>query len=520
MFNSGGKDDSLKGKEVLNAGEKTKDIIEVDLHFNVNKMKEVFSFPKNNALKIRQLYLPHYNKNVAVLFIEGTIDTNIIDSHIIKPLLEKPDRQNKKRDFVFTILTSVLTTADAKKVSTFQDIAADLVNGNTILFIENEKSAISVETAGFENRALSIPTNETDLVGPKVAFNESAAMNRSLLRRILKNPGLVCETVTIGKGNPRDISVMYLKDVADESIVKNVKDRIEKIETDAVLSLAQVEQYLDKSPYSLFPSSLLTERPDRTASFLLEGHVILLMDNAPVSLIVPITFWSLFHTVEDQYLRMPYGNFLRIIRLTSLLIALLLPGIYIATTTFHPGMIPTDLMLSIAATRERNPFPIIIEILIMEVSFEILREAGTRVPTVLGPTIGIVGALILGQAAVQANIISPILVVIVAITGLASFAIPDIQLNISIRMLRFILLFSAGFLGVFGFSLALAILVAYLVSHKSFGVPFFAPLTPYYPSSKDTLGRPIIWKQWLRPLSMSPKDKVRKPRPKGDADRD
>ena len=171
------------------------------------------------------------------------------------------------------------------------------------------------------------------------------------------------------------------------------------------------------------------------------------MENSPAALIVPITFWSLFHTVEDQYLRMWYGNFIRIIRLIALIIALFTPAIYISVTTFHSEMLRTDLMLAIAATRERIPFPVLLEILIMEVTFEILREAGVRVPSTLGPTIGIVGALILGQAAVEANIVSPILVVIVAITGLASFTIPDVSLNIAVRMLRFIFLFFASFMG-------------------------------------------------------------------------
>jgi spore germination protein KA len=310
---------------------------------------------------------------------------------------------------------------------------------------------------------------------------------------------------------------MYLKNIADEAIVNNVIKRLKDIETDTVLTLSQVEQYIEERSYSLFPTTLMTERPDRAASFVLEGHVILIMENSPTAIIAPTTFWSFIHTVEDQYLRMPYGNFIRIIRLVALMIALLVPATYIAVTTFHSGMIPTDLLLSIAATRERIPFPVFIEIMIMEVSFEILREAGVRVPNTLGPTIGIVGALILGQAAVEANLVSPILVVIVSITGLASFTIPDVSFNITVRILRFVFLFVAYIFGFFGMALVAAFLMAYLVSMKSFGVPFFAPLAPHSPSSKDLMTRPPIWKQWIRPLSISPKQKVRSPKPKGDA---
>ena len=219
-----------------------------------------------------------------------------------------------------------------------------------------ESCAISVETAGFENRSVSEPTTETTLIGPKAAFNESAAVNRSLLRRQIRNPDFVCETVMIGEKSPQQVSVMYLKNIADEAIVNNVKKRLKDIETDTVLTLSQVEQYIEERSYSLFPTTLMTERPDRAASFVLEGHVILIMENSPTALVAPTTFWSFIHTVEDQYLRMPYGNFIRIIRLIALMIALLVPAIYIAVTTFHSGMIPTDLLLSIAVDKGKNPF--------------------------------------------------------------------------------------------------------------------------------------------------------------------
>jgi spore germination protein KA len=488
-----------------------------DMLINISKLKSIFSFPTNNALKIRNFYLPSYEKNVILLYIDGTVDTNLIDTTIIEPLLKKPNNLLPKIDFISMLITTVIVSANTKTITTLDDVTSNLLNGNTIILIGDEPCAISVETTGFENRSVTEPTTETTLIGPKAAFIESAAINRSLLRRQIRNPDFVCETVMIGEKSPQQVSVMYLKTIADEAIVNNVKKRLKDIETDTVLTLSQVEQYIEERSYSLFPTTLMTERPDRASSFVLEGHVILIMENSPTALVAPTTFWSFIHTVEDQYLRMPYGNFLRIIRLLALMIALLVPAIYIAVTTFHSGMIPTDLMLAIAASRERIPFPVFVEILIMEVSFEILREAGVRVPNTLGPTIGIVGALILGQAAVEANLVSPILVVIVAITGLASFTIPDVSFNITVRILRFVFLFFAYLFGFFGMAIVAAFLMAYLVSMKSFGVPFFAPLAPHSPSSKDLMTRPPIWKQWLRPSSMSPKQKVKSPKPKGDA---
>ncbi|AOV07290.1 spore germination protein [Sporosarcina ureilytica] len=516
MSNSENKQNSSEEKPTKSNGNSLSN----DLLSNLNELKTVFSYPTNNALKIRHLFLPLYNQNITVLYIEGTVDIHLIDTTILEPLFTKSDGPLPNIDFVSLLMTTILPTADAKLISTVNEVQQSLVNGNTVILVDNEACAISVGTVKFENRSVSEPSTETTIIGPKAAFNESAAINRSLLRKQIRNPDFLCDTVTIGKQSEQQISIMYLKNIADSHIIEDIKKRLKKIETDSILTLSQVEQYIEERSYSLIPSTLMTERPDRAASFILEGHIVLIMENSPTALIAPTTFWSFFHTVEDQYLRMPYGNFLRIIRIAALFIALLLPALYIAVTTFHTGMIPTDLMLAIAATRERIPFPVIVEIIIMEVSFEILREAGVRVPSTLGPTIGIVGALILGQAAVEANLVSPILVVIVALTGLSSFTIPDVSLNIAIRMLRFVFLFVASLFGFIGIAVVAAFLTAYLVSMKSFGVPFFAPLSPHYPSSKDLVMRPPIWKQWIRPQSMSPKQKVRAPKPKGDGNND
>jgi spore germination protein KA len=276
-----------------------------------------------------------------------------------------------------------------------------------------------------------------------------------------------------------------------------------------------LEQYLDEHPYSLVPSALNTERPDRACAFLLEGHVILIMDNSPAALVMPITIWSLLHSAEDHYMRWAYSNFMRVIRLLALFVAVMTPSVYIAVATFHEEMIPTDLLLAIAATREQVPFPALLEVLLMEFAFELVREAAVRVPTVIGPTIGIVGALILGQAAVEANIISPILVVIVAMTGISSFTIPEPSLNFAVRITRFILLFAAAFMGFFGIALVIACMLAYLTTYTSYGVPFLSPLTPYYRSSADMILRMPLHKERFRPENLRPRDLIRKPERKG-----
>ncbi|WP_062107029.1 spore germination protein [Bacillus niameyensis] len=491
--------------------------LKADIIYNVYRLKLAFQYPRNSALIIRELQLPSLDhKKATVLYIEGTVDTNMIDEHIITPLLHESKPPIPNDNFTSEVVNSILTTSNAKTINSFEDAIKDMINGNTIILIDKEEQAVSVDTAGFENRSLSDPTTEPVIKGPKVAFNESAAVNRSLIRKYIKDPQLICELITVGERTPQQVSVMYLEGIADKDLIEAMKKRLSDIERDGILELTLLEQCIEERPYSLIPSTMTTERPDRACFFLQEGHVVLLLEGSPLALIAPITFWSLFQTAEDQYFRWAYGNLTRHIRLISLLLALFIPALYIAISSYHPEMLPTDLMLAIAGTRERVPVPVIVELLFMQITFEILREAGTRIPTQIGPTIGIVGALILGQAAVQANLVSPILVVIVAITGLASFAIPDVSLNVAVRLISFIFILAANFMGFFGLALCTTFIIAYLLSVKSFGVPFFAPYSPHLPSSKDLYSRPVFWRQWLRPFSTSPEDKARAEQPKGD----
>ena len=226
-------------------------------------------------------------------------------------------------------------------------------------------------------------------------------------------------------------------------------------------------------------------------------------------LVLPATFWTLFHSPEDQYLRAPYGNFIRFLRVIALLIAVFTSSFYMAITNFHVGMIPPDLLMAVAGTRERVPFPSVIEVLMMEIAFELIREAGLRVPSPIGPTIGIVGALILGQAAVQANIISPIVIIVIASSGLSSFIVSDVSMNFAIRMIRFLFIISAAFIGMYGVTAVFIAGLFYLVTLTSYGTPYFAPMTPFFTSSDDLIIRHIKIKERFRPGYLKPKDMVK-----------
>lgn len=499
------------------SGPESQRLLSSSLVANVQAFKDAFSYPENISLKIRELHIPTIHMELIILFLEGAVETTTIEKHIIEPLLNPSLLLTGFEDISLDILKGTLTTSSGTQLHNFQDCLNSLFSGNTLILFEGFSEILSIDTPGFEKRPISAPKTENVLVGPKESFVESAFSNRSLIRKHIKDEKLMFETMVIDARSKSALSIVYLKDIANPELVDRVKKRIAQINTDSVQTLSILAQHIEERPYSLVPSTIITERPDRACSFILEGHIAILMENAPYALVVPITFWSLFQTAEDMYMRWAYGNFIRIIRLIAMVVALLLPSFYVAVSTFHEEMIQTDLLLAIGATRERVPFPALIEVLIMEISFELVREAGIRIPTVMGPTIGIVGALILGQAAVDANIISPILVIIVALTGLSSFAIPEINFNFGVRILRFGILFISSILGFYGMALFLIALLAYLVSLNSFGVPFLSPLAPYTRSSRDLIFRPPVWKMWLRPSSALPTDRIRKKKPEGNS---
>ncbi|MFC0212398.1 spore germination protein [Paenibacillus chartarius] len=490
-----------------------------DLNANVNRIKDEFSYPQNKALIVRDVFIPFIGREGTILFLEGAADTKTLEEHILEPIMAQTGitPEPAPDGILSELMKRILSTAGGQKASLFDEIIRDLLKGNTIICIQGHSEALSIETPGFESRAISEPTNENVLKGPKESFIESAAANRSLIRKQIKDVRLMTEVVNIGDKSLREVSILYLKEVADPALVEKIKDKLRQTNSDLVQSISLLEQFIEERQYSLLPASLLTERPDRACSFLHEGHVVLLMDNSPLAMVLPVTFWALFHTSEDMHLRWAYGIFIRVIRIMAVFVALMTPSLYLAVSTYHEEMLPTDLLLAIASTRERVPFPAFLEVMIMEVTFELVREAGIRIPRAIGPTIGIVGALILGQAAVEANIISPILVIIVAMTGLSSFAIPEISFNFVVRIMRFFMLLSANFMGFYGIALTLTCVIAYMASFESYGVPFLSPLSPHFRSSKDLIIRPPIRKQWLRPQNMNPQDPERSQKPKGNS---
>ncbi|WP_047982981.1 spore germination protein [Ornithinibacillus californiensis] len=472
--------------------------IDANLENTINLFKSLYSYSDNQDVILRTIHIPGINKNAAIFFINTITNPMSIEDYIVSPLLQNNDATKQVED--------IITVQSMKTNTRISDIVTHINNGNTALFVDGEKHAYLIGSSNFEGRAVEKTQNENVVKGPKEAFNEKAATNISLIRKKIKSESLVVESLIISKRSRNDLYIVYEKDLVDDKLLQNVKNRVNSLDVDAVQNLSLLEQHIEERKYSIFPTVLYTERPDRAASFIEDGYIVLLMDNSPDSLVLPATFWSFFHTSEEHYLRFPYGNFTRLLRIMALFITLFTSSVYVAVVTYHSEMVPPDLLLAIAATREKVPFPAAVEVFLMEFAFELIREAGLRVPSPIGPTIGIVGALILGQAAVQANIVSPIVVIIVALGGLSSFAIGDISMNFTVRIGRLLLLFAASFMGLFGLTALFTMGIFYMVSIKSFGVPYLSPLTPFYASSGDKIFRKVLQKEILRPGYVKPKD--------------
>jgi spore germination protein KA len=472
------------------------------LENNIKTFQSIYSMPDNVDVKIRKLNVGGMNKKAAILFINSIIDTKVIEENVLKPLQRNEDSSKQIDDLI--------SVESVKTEQIIKDVLKEINKGSTALFIDGETSVYLISAANFQGRSIEKPENEVSLKGPKEAFNEKAMTNISLIRKKIKNESLVVEATIISKRSKNELFIVYMKDLVNEDLLNTVKEKVNSFDIDSIQNLSILEQMMDERPRSIFPTILNTERPDRAANFLEDGNIVLLMENSPGSLVLPATFWSFYHSSDDRYLRFLYGNFTRMIRIFALFITLFTSATYVAITNYHAEMVPPDLLLAISSTREKVPFPSFIEILMMELAFELIREAGLRVPNPIGPTIGIVGALILGQAAVQANIVSPIVVIVVALGGLSSFAIGDISMNFAIRLIRFFIILSSGFFGIYGMTAIFTFGLYYLVSIKSFGVPYLAPLTPRYISSKDTIFRRLTKNEMFRPGYLKTKDVEKK----------
>ena len=505
----------------------TKDVEPKKIFTEIDKNLDFLKYKYNalicNDVIIREFSLLAQNieYKAFVMYIDGMVDSPVINEFILSSLMmrnranifddkqkkfvseEKIDnvtlknfKKSKEKNLVDFIYNSLIPQNSVDKVTDFSDVYSAINMGNCMLFVDSLDTAFNLDVKGFKQRNIDSPSNEVVVRGSQEAFVENIRTNTSMIRRLVNNENLVMETLTVGQITKTQISIGYIKSLANEDLVAEVRYRINNLSVDYLISSGQLEQLIQDSPESLFPQMVATERPDKVSNFLLEGRVVIVVNGSPYVLVAPGVFVDFITSPEDLNLKYQFSNLEKIIRLLAIFLSLLLPGIYIAVTNYHQELIPTELLFTIAAARESVPFPTFVEILLMEVSFELIREAGLRVPTPLGSTIGIVGALILGEAAVSASLVSPVLIIIIAITGICSFSIPDFSLNFTFRIYRFVYIilgYMAGFLGIsFGVFIQLAI----MCKLKSFGSPYINPyILGKNKRSISSYFIPPIWKR-------------------------
>ncbi|WP_420911271.1 spore germination protein [Lysinibacillus fusiformis] len=469
----------------------------------------------NSDVHFREFIIGHTDIQAAIIFVEGLSDKDLIEQNIMKSLMNAFSdnksflvREDKIAEF---IKNQVLSICEIKEINNLNELTSKVLKGSTALFIEGFPNVFILGTTKGKTRNIEEPITEPLVRGPRVGFTELLSDNTAILRQHGENESLSFTKFQVGKRGKKDLVVAYISEIADPDLIKEIKNRIQNIDIDYLPETGYVEQLIEDNFLSIFPQVQNTERPDRVISALMEGRVAILLEGTPFSLIVPVTFSMLLQSPEDYYERWIPGTLLRLLRFLAAFIALLAPSLYISFISFQPALIPTKLAISIAGTREGVPFPSFIEALIMEISIEILREAGLRLPKPIGPAMGIVGGLIIGEAAVNAGIVSPIMVIVVALTAISSFTIPQYSAGISLRILRFVAMFFAALFGLYGVILFILLLFSHLVILKSFGVPYASPAVPYSLNDwKDFMVRVPIMMMKRRPNLTNPKDSKRK----------
>ena len=499
-------EDMLKNKSVYSN-------IDVNLEYVNSRFNSIL----NSDIKIREFLINVKSRQYKafLLYIDGMIDKDSINDFVLNPLMLK-NRSNlyegnqvvseavannimvrkvKKFNIVDYILDSLLPHNDVERVKSFDKIADDVASGNCILFIDTVSFAFDIDSKKFDKRSIAEPKNEHVIMGSQEAFVENLRTNTSIIRRNLHNENLVVESLTIGKDNKNQSAVCYLKNIANSDLVAEVKYRLNNLEVDYLTSIGELQQLIKDDMDTTIPETISTERVDKAVNHILQGRVVVIYNGVPYVIVMPATFLDFLSSPEDINIHHFFANLLKIVRGISFFITLLLPGLYIAITTFHGELIPTGLLFSIIASRSNVPFMVIVEIILMEISFEIIREAGVRVPSPLGSTVGIVGALILGQAAVQADIVSPILIINIAITAITSFAIPDYTFSFHLRINRFLFVLLGFLAGFFGIGIGMFLYLVKLCSLKSFGVSY---LSPYAPLTKNKGNGYLLDPPWQR----------------------
>lgn len=446
----------------------------IQMKSSINQKVELIieQFGQSSDLVTRVFQTPNKQQG-ALLYMQGLTDQDKIDRIVIAWFLsEGQDPINEEK------LQQKFPINDLQHLNETDQVLQGILSGKTALILQKVDGFFLLGLQKWAHRSPGQLNTELTVKGTQEGFVETLSINVSLIRRFIKNKRLQVESMTLGTLSETSIAILYMEGIAQPAVLKAVRQRLHEIETDVILATSQIEQLIEDNSWSVFPLVRITERPDVTAASLAEGKVAILADNSPFALIVPFTFSESLQNVDDYYEKWHVGILIRLVRLTAFLFSVLLPGLYIALAHYNPGLIPTEILLSMMKSQAQVPFLLFWELILMELTIEILREAGIRLPKPLGQTIGIVGGIVLSDAAVQANLVNPATIIVVAFTAMASYSAPLYSMAHTFRLMRFSLIIIAGLLGLYGYILVVLMIFAHLASLRSFGVPYLSPIAP------------------------------------------
>lgn len=485
--------------------------ISTDLQLNIDRYQRLFADCAD--IKMRRMALGrNKTRECFIAYIEVAVSNMLLETTALGRALAYLGEASD--DEINAVLDkNAMGISDVTPFLYMEDAAQGMLAGDAILFVDGYDKALKIADKGYPGAGVQEPDSEKAIRGSREGFTDSIKTNTALIRKRLRSTRVRVKELDQGVRSHTKVDLVYMKDLANPSVLEEIQKRLDVYEIDGVLDSGVIEQLAERKWYSPFPQFQTTQRPDRAALAVLEGRVVVLSDNSPVALILPTDFNSFIKTSDDYYNRFEVATFARILRFFAVFFAMALPGLYLAVTNFHTQILPTPLLLSFWEARIGVPFPAALEVILMELSFELLREAGVRLPGAMGNTIGIVGGLIIGQAAVDANIVSPIVVIVVAFTALCSFSIPNEEFAFSFRILKFFLIIMSAWLGFFGLLVGLLVILIHLSKLKSFGIPYLMPFVGAdlsgYEDERDSIWRAPLRRLTRRPIYANEKERVK-----------
>lgn len=488
--------------------------VSVRLGENLSFINDAFSYPQNFDFVIRKfrIKLPKGYTEAFLIFYDGLVNVNYINRDIMRSLMTVGGENDLEEPVSDIIYKQLMTQGPLDRVEDMKSVIEQVAFGCCAIFADGAECAFVADVKDWNGRGVGKPVTEAVLSGPQEAFNEVVMTNIGLVRKILKDPNLVAENIPVGSRSRTPCALMYLNGTANTSLIDEARRRLEGINTEYIFSSADIEMFIENSPFFPLPQIVRTERPDRAAAMLADGKAVIIVQGSPFALVLPGTAIDLVEAAEDNYVRVIEANFMRFVRLAGIFLSVFLPAVFISSVLYHHDTIPTDLLFAIAETREQMPFPVTLELLFMMLAFELIKEASVRIPDPIGSTLGIVGGLILGQAATEAGIASPLLIIIVSIAGLGAFAVPSLSLSRALSVIQLVFVLLAALGGSLGIAFAVFLSVVYLSSQRSAGVPF---LSPFAPMSRGAVGNALfvrpVWKREKRPEALKPQKKNKQP---------